>query len=52
MTRGKSNKEIGAALSISEGTVKTHVKAILAKLGARSRTEAVMIAAERGLVKR
>jgi two-component system NarL family response regulator len=51
MTRGKSNKEIGAALSISEGTVKTHVKAILAKLDAVSRTEAVMIAAERGFVK-
>jgi two-component system, NarL family, response regulator len=52
MARGKSNKEIGLALSISEGTVKTHVKAILAKLDAVSRTEAVMIAAERGLVKR
>ena len=51
MARGKSNKEIGVALCISEGTVKTHVKAILAKLGAVSRTEAVMIAAERGLVK-
>jgi two-component system, NarL family, response regulator len=51
MARGKSNKEIGAALSISEGTVKTHVKAILAKLHAVSRTEAVMIAAGRGLVK-
>jgi two-component system NarL family response regulator len=52
MACGKSNKEIGAALFISEGTVKTHVKAILAKLDAVSRTEAVMIAAERGLVKR
>ena len=52
MARGASNKEIGLALSISEGTIKTHVKAILAKLGAVSRTEAVMIAAERGLVKR
>jgi two-component system NarL family response regulator len=51
MARGKSNKEIGAALSISEGTVKTHVKSILAKLDAVSRTEAVMIAAERGLVR-
>jgi two-component system NarL family response regulator len=52
MARGKSNKEIGVALSISEGTVKTHVKAILAKLDAVSRTEAVTIAAERGFVKR
>jgi two-component system NarL family response regulator len=40
MARGASNKEIGLALSISEGTVKTHVKAILAKLGARNRAEA------------
>ena len=52
MAGGESNKEIGLALSIGEGTVKTHVKAILAKLDAVSRTEAVMIAAERGLVKR
>jgi two-component system NarL family response regulator len=52
MARGESNKEIGLALSISEGTVKTHVKAILAKLDAASRTEAVRIAAERGLVRR
>jgi two-component system NarL family response regulator len=51
MARGKSNKEIGAALSISEGTVKTHVKAVLAKLDAVSRTEAVAIASKRGLVK-
>ena len=52
MARGESNKEIGLALSIGEGTVKTHVKAILAKLDAVSRTEAVMIAAGRGLVRR
>ena len=51
MARGKSNKEIGAALSISEGTVKTHVKAVLAKLDAVSRTEAVAIASKRGLLK-
>jgi two-component system NarL family response regulator len=51
MARGASNKEIGVALSVSEGTVKTHVKAILVKLGAVSRTEAVTIAAKRGLVK-
>lgn len=48
---GKSNKEIGAALFICEGTVKTHVKSLLAKLDAMSRTEAVAIAARRGLVK-
>ena len=52
MARGESNKEIGVALSISEGTVKSHVKAIMAKPDAVSRAQAVMSAAERGLVKR
>ena len=47
---GKSNKEIGLSLSISEGTVKTHVKSILSKLDAMSRTEAIGIASKRGLV--
>lgn len=51
MARGESNKEIGAALFISEGTVKTHVKSILTKLEAAGRTEAVAIASRRGLVK-
>ncbi|MBV8616320.1 MAG: response regulator transcription factor [Acetobacteraceae bacterium] len=51
MARGASNKEIGVALSISEGTVKTHVKAILAKLDAVSRTEAVTIATRRGIIR-
>jgi len=51
MARGASNKEIGLALSISEGTVKTHVKAILAKLDAVSRTEAVTIATRRGIIR-
>lgn len=50
MARGASNKEIGAALFVSEGTVKTHVKSILAKLDAVSRTEAVTIAARRGMI--
>ncbi len=50
MARGESNKEIGSALSVSEGTVKTHVKSILAKLDAISRTEAVTIAARRGII--
>jgi two-component system NarL family response regulator len=48
---GKSNKEIGTAMFISEGTVKTHVKSVLAKLDAMSRTEAVAIATRRGLVR-
>src|SRR4029077_1981271 len=41
IAQGKSNKEVGAALFISEGTVKSHVKAIFAKLDVISRTEAV-----------
>jgi DNA-binding NarL/FixJ family response regulator len=47
---GKSNKEIGAALSISEGTVKLHVNSILAKLDVSSRTEAVSVALKRGIL--
>lgn len=47
---GKSNKEIGAELFISEGTVKTHVKSIFSKLDVVSRTEAVAAATRRGLI--
>lgn len=50
MTGGYSNREIAAALSISEGTVKNHVSNILSKLGVRDRTRAVLKAIERGLV--
>jgi DNA-binding NarL/FixJ family response regulator len=50
MALGKSNKEIGQALYISEYTVKNHVRAILKKLDAIGRTEAIAIASERGLV--
>lgn len=49
--RGKSNKEIGQALYISENTVKQHVRSIFGKFGAVGRTEAVAIAAERGLLR-
>ena len=48
---GKSNKEIGVQLLITEGTVKTHVKSLLEKLGAAGRTAAVRQAVHRGLVK-
>ncbi len=51
LAQGKSNKEIAAALVISERTVKFHVSSILGKLGAGNRTEAVTIAAQRGLVR-
>jgi DNA-binding NarL/FixJ family response regulator len=47
---GKSNKLIAAALDISEGTVKTHMKSILPKLDASDRTHAVMIALKRGIL--
>jgi DNA-binding NarL/FixJ family response regulator len=47
---GMANKMIARRLSISEHTVKFHIAAILAKLGAGSRTEAVHLAARRGLV--
>ncbi|MGA7125192.1 MAG: response regulator transcription factor [Chthoniobacterales bacterium] len=51
MANGRSNKEIGQVLYISENTVKAHVKSILAKLDAMGRTEAIAIALKRGLIK-
>ncbi len=51
VAEGKSNLEIAKALYVSEGTVKAHVKAILQKLGARDRTQAITIAIKRGLVR-
>jgi DNA-binding NarL/FixJ family response regulator len=50
LVRGLDNREIGKVLFISEDTVKTHVKAILRKLGARDRAQAVSIALRGGLV--
>ena len=50
ITKGKSNKEIGVALNISEATVKVHVTHILEKLKASGRTEAIWVAIQRGLV--
>jgi two-component system NarL family response regulator len=50
LAAGKSNKEIGTELFISEGTVKTHVRSIFSKLGVVSRTEAVATATRRGLI--
>jgi two-component system nitrate/nitrite response regulator NarL len=46
---GSSNKMIARALQITDGTVKLHVKAILRKLGLRSRVEAAVTAVEHGL---
>ena len=50
LAEGLSNRKIGERLSINERTVKYHVAAILAKLEAANRTEAVMRAIERGLI--
>lgn len=47
---GRSNKEIGACLSITEGTVKAHVNSLLSKLGVNDRTQAVTEALRRGIV--
>ena len=50
LAQGKKNKDIGAELYITERTVKFYVSAILGKLGASNRTEAVTIAAQKGLI--
>lgn len=50
IAKGKSNKEIGAELSIAEVTVKLHVGHILAKLGASDRTQAATTALRRGIL--
>jgi two-component system NarL family response regulator len=51
IAEGRSNKDIARRLSITEGTAKTHVKSILEKLDAISRTEAVAVAHKRGLIR-
>jgi two-component system NarL family response regulator len=51
MAKGRSNKEIASTLFISEGTVKSHGKAIFAKMNVVSRTEAVAEATRRGLIR-
>jgi DNA-binding NarL/FixJ family response regulator len=47
---GNANKEIGAQLGLTEETVKSHVRNILAKLDANDRTHAVTIALKRGII--
>lgn len=47
---GKSNKEIAVAFNLVEGTVKGHVTNILLKLGAVDRTQAIVIAIQRGII--
>jgi DNA-binding NarL/FixJ family response regulator len=50
MASGKTNRDIGNVLSISEDTVKVHVKHIMEKLGADDRTAAVVIGIRRGMI--
>jgi DNA-binding NarL/FixJ family response regulator len=50
VARGASNKEIATNLNLSARTVETHVSNIMAKLRARSRTEAVNLAIQRGII--
>lgn len=50
IVQGKSNKEIAAALEVSEATVKTHINSLLGKLGVTDRTQAATAAIQRGMV--
>lgn len=50
VARGDSNKQIAAALGVNSRTVETHVSRLMAKLDARSRTEAINVARQRGIV--
>jgi DNA-binding NarL/FixJ family response regulator len=51
VARGRSNAEIGRSLHIGEATVKTHIARMLAKLTARDRVEAVVLAYESGFIR-
>lgn len=51
ISAGKSNKEVGSVLLVTEGTVKAHVNNILRKLSVRGRTEAVAFAIKRGIIR-
>ncbi len=50
VAKGKSNKEIGETLYISESTVKTHISNIFQKLGIKNRSEAILYAIKKGIL--
>ena len=50
LARGYSNKEIARDLQIGEETVRTHVRRIIAKLGVRRRTQAILVAMRLGMI--
>jgi DNA-binding NarL/FixJ family response regulator len=50
VARGNANKEVAAQLSLTEETVKSHIRSILSKLGANDRTHAVAIGLKRGII--
>ena len=50
VAKGMSNKEIGAKLGVVEGTVKIHVANIFSKMGVSDRTEAIVLASQRGII--
>jgi DNA-binding NarL/FixJ family response regulator len=50
IAQGNSNKAIAASLSVTEDSVKGHVRNILGKLGANDRTHAAMIGVKRGII--
>lgn len=50
LAKGKSNKQIAYALDMSEATVKVHITAIMKVLNVRNRTQAILVATERGLL--
>jgi len=51
LARGRSNNEIAAALHVGEATVRTHVASVLDKLGLRDRTQIIIYALKRGLIR-
>ena len=50
LSRSATNREIAAALTLAEGTVKNHLTNILGKLGARDRAQAALIAKDLGFI--